>query len=385
MARRPTRERATGRRRATGPSRTIRRMHDDALYESFFEDSFEAAVIVAEDGRAARMNRAAREFPLADLAALIQDRTAATSFYDEVRRHGRATLHLRLTETEGRGRHVELEGRRAGRWSVVVVRDTTERDLLNDELLRLRRGESAGYLVASLVHDFNNLLTIIACSSAALANEIGDRVPSLEILDEIQSAAGRAAKIVRQMLSPEPPQARAPQYVKVNDAIAEVRPLLERTVGPNVELSLALGVDVGEATADRDALERALLNLAANARDAMPRGGRLTIGTHAVRLGEDESAGPDRAYAAIAVSDTGIGMSREVRARIFDRFYTTKSANRGSGLGLSMVQRFVAESGGCVSVHSYPGQGTTFLLYLPSAYGPERAMTEPSLTCCLHA
>ncbi len=306
---------------------------------------------------------------------------SATWFRGEVSARGRATLELHLTDDEGCGRHVELKGMRAGsRFVVVVARDTTERDRLNDELLQLRRGESVGDLAAGLAHDFNNLLTVIGCSIAALANEVGDREPWLEIVHEIQLAAGRATTLVRQLVSPEPRKPRARQSVKMNDVIGEVQPLLERMIGSNVELSLTLGADVGEATVDRVDLERALLNLAANARDAMPRGGRLTIGTHAVRLGEDEPARLDGEYVAIAVSDTGVGMSPEVRDRIFDRFFTTKSASGGTGLGLSIVQRFVADSGGCISVHSHPGQGTTFLLYLPRADCGARASKGPGLS-----
>jgi two-component system, cell cycle sensor histidine kinase and response regulator CckA len=343
-------------------------MNDTNLYESLFETSFEAAIIVADDGREARLNRAAREFRGLDLAALFEEPSGDANlarFRRDLSAAGHAILTLRLADAEGQGRHVELVGKRAGKVFLVVARDATERSFLNDDMAKLPREESVGDLAAGLAHDFNNLQAVIVCSSAALASAVEGREDLLELVDEIRLAADRATSIARQLLSPERNRPRLRQALSINDAIADIRPLLERIVGPNVELSLALNAGAGEATMDREAFERALLNLAANARDAMPDGGRLTIGTRAVRLGEDEPAEWGGDYAAISVSDTGVGMSREVRDRIFDRFYTTKSPNRGTGLGLSIVQRFVAESDGCVSVHSAPGEGTTFALYLP--------------------
>jgi PAS domain S-box-containing protein len=364
---------------------TMDRMNDSRLYESLFEDSFEAAIVVGDEGRAALMNRAAREFPGVDLAALLE-RPAAdtdlTGFRSELNARGRATLEVRLTDAEGRRRHLELEGRREGKGFVVAARDVSERRRLQDELSERLRGESVGDRAASVAHDLNNLLAVIVCSSDVLANEVRDRQRLLDRVHEIQLATDRATTLVRQLLSPARRKPPAPQAVNLNEAIADIRPLLERLVGSTVELSLALGADVGETLIDRDALEHALLNLAANARDAMPRGGRLTIGTRGVSLGDEEPAGPGDGYAAIAVSDTGIGMSREVRDRMFDRFFTTKGATRGTGLGLSMVRRFVAESGGCVSVHSYPGQGTTLSLYLPRMARREPASKRPLSAPC---
>jgi two-component system cell cycle sensor histidine kinase/response regulator CckA len=331
------------------------------------------------------MNRAARDFPVVDLAAVLEDPATDTfleSFRSELKARGRATVEVHRADADGRGRYVELKGKRASKGFVVVARDVTERRQLEDELSQLQRGELLGYQAAGVAHDLNNLLSVIVCSSATLALEVGDRAHLLDLVHEIQAATDRGAKMVRQLLSPHRRKAAVRQPVNLNDAIVDMQPLLERIVGPEVELSLALGADVGEATIDREALEHALLNLATNARDAMPRGGCLTIGTREVSLDDEEMAGLGGQYAAIAVSDTGLGMTREVRERMFDRFFTTKGATQGTGLGLSTVRRFVTESGGCVSVHSYPGQGTTLSLYLPRTSGRERASKRPRLALC---
>jgi len=360
-------------------------MDDSGLYQSLFEDSFEPTIVVGDDDRIVVMNRAARDFPGVDLAALLEEPATDSplvGFRSELKTRGRATIEVQRTAADGRGRCVEVKGRRASKGFVVVARDVTERRQLEDELSQLQRAELLGYHAAGVAHDLNNLLSVIVCSSAVLAQQVGDRAPLLDLVREIQAATGRGAKMVRQLLSPHRRKAAVRQSVNLNDAIADVQPLLERIVGPEVEVSLALGADVGEATIDRDALEHALLNLAANARDAMPRGGRLTIGTRDVSLGDEEMAGLGGRYAAIAVSDTGVGMTREVRERMFDRFFTTKGATQGTGLGLSMVRRFVTESGGCVAVHSEPGQGTTLSLYLPRSSGRERASKRRRMALC---
>jgi PAS domain S-box-containing protein len=373
------------------PTAAIEQRHHDAhmdengLYQSLFEDSFEPTIVIGDDDRIVVMNRAARDFPGVDLAVLLEEPATDTfleGFRSELKARGRATLEVQRNDAHGRVRYVELKGRRASRGFVVVARDITERRQLEDELVQLQRGELLGYQAASVAHDLNNLLSVIVCSTAALAHEVGDRAHLLDLVHEIQAATNRGAKMLRQLLSPHRRKATVRQPVNLNDAIAGMQPLLERIVGPEVELSLALGADVGEATIDRDALEHALLNLAANARDAMPRGGRLTIGTRDVSLGDEEMAGREGHYAAIAVSDTGLGMTREVRERMFDRFFTTKGATQGTGLGLSMVRRFVTESGGCVSVHSNPGQGTTLSLYLPRTSCRDRASKRPRLALC---
>jgi signal transduction histidine kinase len=162
-------------------------------------------------------------------------------------------------------------------------------------------------------------------------------------------------------------EATRPETIQLGLVLSAMRPLLERLVGEGIEVFLSLDPDVAGTAVDREAFEHVLLNLVANARDAMPRGGRVSITTFNVKLGgEGADASLDgQGYVGITVS--GMGMSAEVRDRIFDPFFTTKGATRGTGLGLAMVHGFARQSGGCVSVHSVPEQGTTILLYLPRA------------------
>ena len=165
--------------------------------------------------------------------------------------------------------------------------------------------------------------------------------------------------------------------MSVNPVVADMRTLIERVVGSDVRVEVALGADAGFAVLDRERLERALVDLAVNARDAMPEGGRLTVTTTGVSFDPAEASSMEGAnatdYVCLRVTDTGSGMTPEVRARIFERFFTTKAPGHGTGLGLSAVQRFVADSGGCIAVHSQPGRGTTVAIYFPSAAPAARA------------
>ncbi len=167
--------------------------------------------------------------------------------------------------------------------------------------------------------------------------------------------------------------------------VVELRPLLERLVGGNVELALALDPELKVTVLDRSLLEHALLNMAVNARAAMPNGGTFTVATRNVTLGDDVVCGdnaPGGHYVALSVTDTGVGMSREVRERMFERFFTTKGPAQGTGLGLAMVRRFAKQSGGCVAARSEPGQGTTIALYLPTA---PRANEHSEVRPCCHS
>jgi signal transduction histidine kinase len=337
------------------------------------------------------MNRAARELRGVDVEGLFElggDHDLA-SFLGQLRMAGRASIELQVKSPDGGARHLLLEGRTEDSYRVVVLRDVTERLKLEEELQHLRRVESFGYLTASVAHDFNNLLTIIGCATAVLTSEAraqegagaGEQV--LALANEIQSATERATTMVRQLLSRMRRKASRPEAVNVGEVVVELRPLLERLVGDGVEVSFLLDPELGSTVVDRSALEHALLNLAADARDAMPEGGRFTVATCNVSLGEDGVAVDAHAangrYVALTVSDSGVGMSREVRERIFERFFTTKGSAHGSGLGLAMVRRFAVQSGGCVAAHSAPGQGTTIVLYLPRT---ARVSGQATLTPC---
>jgi len=229
--------------------------------------------------------------------------------------------------------------------------------------------EAIGQLAAGVAHDFNNLLTVINGYSELLLDDVGDRADLREPLEEIWKAGERAASLTRQLLAFSRQQVLAPKILDVNEVIYDTEKMLRRLIGEDVELTTVLQHPLGSIKADRGQLEQVLLNLAVNARDAMPHGGQLTIETRDLVLTDDFAASrpgmaPGR-HLALAVTDSGVGMSEEVKRHLFEPFFTTKDPGKGTGLGLAVVHGFVKQSGGCVEVRSEPGAGTGFTIYLP--------------------
>src|SRR5580693_510705 len=258
-----------------------------------------------------------------------------------------------------------------------VCRDVTERNrieadrqALEQRLRQSERLESLGQLASGVAHDFNNLLAAIM-NYAEFAAETTQNPEVRADVQQIQAAAERAARLTRQLLTfaqREAPQARALDLAAVVD---DIRNLLSRSIGSHIELTVGLATDLPAIVADRGQVEQVLLNLVINARDAMPRGGSLTITTSVAELDETfcsahPGARPGR-YAELAVADTGTGMSAEVISHIFDPFFTTKPEDQGTGLGLSTVYGIITGAGGSISVDSELGAGTTFRLYFPAA------------------
>ena len=235
--------------------------------------------------------------------------------------------------------------------------------------------EAVGRLAGGIAHDFNNLLTAIQGYAGLLLDDPSLLDPHRDDVQEIRRAADRAAALTRQLLAFSRQQVLSPQPVDLNRLVGGMRGMLERLLGEDGTLHLILSTGLGVVHADPGQLEQVLMNLAVNARDAMPQGGRLTIETSAVTLDASyarthESAVPGR-YALITVSDTGEGMTPEVRARLFEPFFTTKEQGKGTGLGLSIVYGIVRQSGGYINVVSEPRRGSTFSIYLPVASTPE--------------
>jgi two-component system cell cycle sensor histidine kinase/response regulator CckA len=228
-----------------------------------------------------------------------------------------------------------------------------------------------GYVAASVAHDFNNLLTPIVANAAVLGEMLPATSRESQMAAEILMAAERAAVLVRQMLTLAKPRRSEAKCIDVHRAIADMMWLIRRVVRDGVEVAIEMGAGEGplEVLVDGNKLEHAILNLVANARDAMPRGGRLTITTSVVALGQEPSGctAQTTEYVAITVADTGVGMTPQVRERIFETFFTTKEEGLGTGLGFASVRRFVEASGGCMAVHSDVGRGTSVVLYLPRA------------------
>jgi signal transduction histidine kinase len=238
-----------------------------------------------------------------------------------------------------------------------------------EKLRQSQKMEAVGQLTGGLAHDFNNLLLVIIGNLDQLLDTRKNDAAVRELAHPAQEAAQRGADLTRSLLAFARRQPLRPRRIAVNDLVSGIAKLLSRTLGERIEVSLDLSDEVWPVVVDPAQLEAALTNLATNARDAMPRGGRLTIVTANRHLDDDygsqyaEVAAGD--YAMIEVSDTGTGMTRDVVAQIFDPFFTTKGRGEGTGLGLSMVFGFMKQSGGHVNVYSEPGVGTTFRLYLP--------------------
>ena len=252
---------------------------------------------------------------------------------------------------------------------VAIKRDITERIRLENSLHGARRMEALGQLAGGVAHDFNNLLGVIRGYGELLVGQLADVDPRREKLDQILEASDRAAKLTRQLLAFGRQQVLAPQVVNLNAVVAETEKLLRRLVGENVEVIVSPGANLGRVRVDPGQIDQVLLNLAVNARDAMPDGGRLTIETGNVEVGEAEACTHEGARAGsfvrLRVSDTGIGMDERTRSRIFEPFFTTKEVGSGTGLGLATVYGIVKQSGGYVWVESAPGKGSCFEIHLP--------------------
>jgi PAS domain S-box-containing protein len=318
--------------------------------------------------------------------------------------------HLRVVDASGReriaptdvtpapARPVELEGvrkdgrafpielslarweARRGSFLTVIIRDVTERRQLEEQFRQAQKMESIGRLAGGLAHDFNNLLTVIGGHADLLHARLAPEDSLARRIGLIQEAAAHAADLTKQLLAFSRKQVLAPKVLDLNAIVAEIEPMLGRLIGEDVDLVTAPARGLGSVKADPAQIKQILFNLAVNARDAMPQGGKLTIETENVELDEpytrlhaDVQPGP---YVMLAVTDTGVGMDEETRSRIFEPFFTTKAAGLGTGLGLATVYGIVKQSNGTISVYSEPGLGTAFKVYLPRV--PESADTVPA-------
>jgi PAS domain S-box-containing protein len=254
-----------------------------------------------------------------------------------------------------------------------LVDDISERKKIAQQLRQAQKMESVGQLTGGIAHDFNNILSIIICNLGLLQEKLALGSEDRELNDGALSAGLHGADLVKQLLAFSRKQNLAPQKIMVNELVQSTINLLARSLGEDIEIILEMEADIWPAIADPVQLETALVNLATNARDAMPNGGSLVIQTKNTMLEEayvrqfaDLSPGE---YVMIAVTDSGSGMTKETAERAFDPFFTTKPPGVGTGLGLSMVFGFVKQSGGNVRILSEPGHGTTVYLYLPRATG----------------
>jgi two-component system, cell cycle sensor histidine kinase and response regulator CckA len=262
-----------------------------------------------------------------------------------------------------------------------LLQDVTERVALEERLRQSQKMEAVGRLAGGVAHDFNNLLTVILGYSQILAEGVPPGSRLADSTAQIKSAADRASGITRQLLAFSRKQVLTPRVINLNDIVVNLDSLLRRLIGEDIEVLTLPANDLGAVKADPGQIEQVIMNLALNARDAMPHGGKLTLETVNALLDESyasrhQPAEPGR-YIMLAVSDTGHGMTVETQARIFEPFYTTKEVGKGTGLGLSMVYGIVKQSGGYIWVYSEPDRGTSFKIYLPRVDQPvEEADTE---------
>jgi signal transduction histidine kinase len=263
-----------------------------------------------------------------------------------------------------------------------------ERERLENRLHQSQRLESLGQLAGGVAHDFNNLLAVILnCATFVAEATDGDESVQADV-EQIRTAAERAARLTHQLLIFGRREKVKVEALDLNAVVADVQSLLVRSIGEQVTLVVHPAPGLPAIRADRGQIEQVLVNLAVNARDAMPDGGTLTIGLGVTRLDEDYArmhpgVRPGH-YVELSVSDTGEGMSPDVAARIFEPFFTTKPQGKGTGLGLATVHGVVTEAGGSLTVDSEPGTGTTFRAFFPAADGPAAAVTTAVVTAAVH-
>src|SRR5438105_2315854 len=305
-----------------------------------------------------------------------------------------AGLELRWCHKDGSWRHIDAVAvdrlaEPAVGAIVLNFRDLTERLPLEQQLGQSQKIAAAGGLADGIADDFYDVLTAIPGYADLLLEDLGATDPRRKDADEIHKAADRAAGLTRQLLAFSRQQVLQPTVLEVNKLVSDLEKMLRRLLGEDVELSTRLAPTTGRVKADPGQLEQVVMNLAVNARDAMPSGGKLTLETANVDLDEAYAADhyPARAgpFVMLAVSDTGIGMSEETQAHMFEPFFTTKEKGKGTGLGLATVYGIIKQSGGFIWVYSEVGHGTTFKLYLPRveelaerAAAPAPARTRPA-------
>jgi PAS domain S-box-containing protein len=263
-----------------------------------------------------------------------------------------------------------------------TVVDITDRRSLEEQLRQAQKMEAVGRLAGGVAHDFNNLLTVIKGYSELMLKELKTSDPMRSEVEEVQKAADRAASLTNQLLAFSRQQVLEPRVLDLNAVVSNMDKLLRRLLGEDVDLVTILDPTIGRVKADPGQIEQVIMNLAVNARDAMPKGGKLTVETTNVTLDasyarEHVSVSPG-SYVVIAVSDTGVGMDADTCARVFEPFFTTKEQGKGTGLGLSTVYGIVKQSGGYIWVYSEKGMGSTFKVYLPRVDQPVEDLPDRS-------
>ena len=369
-----------------------RRRAEDALRESeakwrsLVENAPDIIFTVDRDGKILFMNRAPKDLGGAELQRMTVYDCVAPEHHELTRRsleHVFRTGESVSYEVVGRGHrdtlswystHLGPVGHGDGiNSAIMLTRDITDQKRLEERLRQAQKMEAVGRLAGGIAHDFNNLLTVINGYSQMAIGTLPPTVPERQDVEQIYQAGLRAADLTRRLLAFSRRQAAEVQVLSLNELLNGVNQIIRRIIGEDIRLDIRLAPDLGCVRADPAQLEQLMINLAANARDAMPTGGTLTIVTGNTELDESYAstyleAAPGR-YVLLAVHDTGTGIDDQIKEHLFEPFFTTKEVGKGTGLGLAMVYGIVAQVGGSVDVTSRPGQGTTFRIYLPRVDG----------------
>ncbi len=393
---------------APGPSRTlvISRARDErsdperaaeVRFMRFFDHTPMAIATVDRGGSVVRAN--ARYAKLAQ--GIIGDGVATKSIFRAVNARDRQLLIAAINQAaEGQGDiapvEVMLDGAKE-RWgqffvtsvekddaeteaAIVYMLETTERRALENQINQSQKMDMVGQLAGGIAHDFNNVLSAIMMANDFLLNAHKPTDPSFQDIMQIKQNATRAATLVRQLLAFSRRQTLRPQVLDLGDALSDLTMLLRRLIGEKVKLDLVHGRDLWPVKVDVSQFEQVIVNLAVNARDAMPDGGKLTVKT--ANLGAAESGElaykgmPAADYVRIDISDTGTGIPADIREKIFEPFFSTKEVGKGTGLGLSTVYGIVKQTGGFIYVNSEEGKGTSFHIFLPRHHAEQEAQTE---------
>lgn len=358
----------------------------NAINQRLFETSLDLILVVDKGGNFIRVSPSARAILGRDPDSMVGQSAVGyihpddlDSTRDEMRaaRRGRQMRNFQCRYMHRNGKVVDLSW--TGVWAeeaqlhFFIGRDVTESRATEEKLRHLQRMDSIGQLTGGIAHDFNNILAIVVGSLDMLAGQAELSEESRKFVNDALHAAGSGAELTRRLLAFARQQPLAPRVIDINAHLQQFTPLLRRTLGQHIEVSFLPGAHVWPVLIDVANLEAAITNLAVNARDAMPQGGRLLLQTENATLDQTYAeANPGATpgdYVSFVITDTGNGMPTEVIDHIFEPFFTTKAVGQGSGLGLSMVFGFLKQSGGHIKVYSEPGHGTTMRLYLPRAGG----------------
>lgn len=361
-----------------------------ARFDDIFERSSELLIVHDRRGRVSTLNRAGEQatgYSREEIRMLDPTWIFGQDYLDAVTRlleegadsPGRS-FKSELVPRKGAHIPVDVHARvLVGDGQIVgvtsIARDLSERDRLETELRQAQKMEAVGRLATGIAHDFNNLITVLLGYSDELIESVPEDSEWQQPALEIRHAAERASGLTQQLLSFSRRQTATPQTVELNLMVSNMEDLVRRLIGPEIRLEVMLAPGLGPIHADATQIGQVLMNLVVNARDAMPTGGTLRIETANVDLGADNLDVIPGPHIMLSVRDSGVGMSAEVRQRLFEPFFTTKETGQGTGLGLSMVQAIVRQSGGHVMIDSTPDEGSTFRVYFPRSV--EQAVPAP--------